>query len=109
MLSILKTFGLGLLCTILSPLIFLVLILYFAYSLIVIVIMAIINIFKFFKGTSILEDLEEEKQAKKILKGQAEYEAKLRDAFLNNVNVNPFVAPEPSIPPQHVNGGEDHD
>lgn len=113
MLSILKTFGLGLLCTILSPLILLVLALYFVYTILVVAIMYIINIFKYFKGTSILEELEEEKKARLILKGEEEYQAKLREAYLNNITVNPYIPQNSNQEEENslsnINGGEDND
>ena len=84
MLSILKTFGLGLLYTVLSPFIVLILALYFVYTFITFIIMFFINIFKFFKGKSITDKLPIDIEAEKILLAQEQYEAKFKDAIINN-------------------------
>lgn len=93
MIQILKTFGLGLLCTILSPLILLVLILYFIYTLIGIIVMFFISVYRYFaKGSSVLDELEIDKKAKQILQAQEEYNQKVRESMLNGSN--PFSAPQ---------------
>ena len=84
MLSILKTFGLGLLYTVLSPFIVFILALYFVYTFITFIIMFFINIFKFFKGKSITDKLPIDIEAEKILLAQEQYEAKFNDAIINN-------------------------
>ncbi len=90
MLSILKTFGLGLLYTILSPFIVLILALYFIYTFLAFIIMFFINIFKFFKGKSITDKLPIDIEAEKILLAQEQYEAKFKEAVLNSqLNVTP--------------------
>lgn len=95
--SILKTFGMGLLYTVLSPLIAIILVLYFLYTFISFIIMFFIDIFKFFKGKSILDDLAIEVNAKKILSVQEEYENKLRDSILNNSQPASYYKEEPTI------------
>ncbi len=98
MLSILKTIGMGMLYTLLSPFILLVLALYFIYTFLVFIGMFFVNIFKFFKGKSVTDDLPIEKQAKQILEAQEQYETKLRESILNNnVNMNP--TPNPIVNP----------
>ena len=90
MLSILKTFGLGLLYTILSPFIVLILALYFIYTFLAFIIMFFINIFKFLKGKSITDKLPIDIEAEKILLDQEQYEAKFKEAVLNSqLNVTP--------------------
>lgn len=90
MLSILKTFGLGLLYTVLSPFIVLILALYFIYTFLAFIIMFFINIFKFFKGKSITDKLPIDIEAEKILLAQEQYEAKFKEAVLNSqLNVTP--------------------
>ena len=106
MVSILKTFGLGLLCTILSPLILLILVLYFIYTLLGVIVMFVISVYRYFaKGGSVLDELKIEKEAKKILQSQEEYnqkmrESALRDPLSSNVQpVNPFYNVPPINPP----------
>lgn len=104
MLSILKTFGLGLLCTILSPLILLILILYFIYTLIGVAIMFGISVYRYFaKGGSVLDELKIEKEAKKILQSQEEYNQKMRESALlgaSPVNARPVnPVPNYNVPP----------
>lgn len=95
MISILKTFGLGLLCTLLSPLILLVLILYFFYTLIGIIVMFFISVYRYFaKGGNVLDELEVDKKARQILQAQEEYNQKLRESMLNGANqFNPQPTP----------------
>ena len=127
MLSILKTFGLGLLYTVLSPFIVLILALYFVYTFIAFIIMFFINIFKFFKGKSITDKLPIDIEAEKILLAQEQYEAKFKEAVLNsqlnvtpNTNVisNNGVANNTVVPPinnginntsNELEGGDNHD
>ncbi len=97
MMSILKTFGLGLLCTILSPLILVVFVLYFIYSLIGIIIMFFITVYRYFaKGGSVLDELEIEKKAKQILKNQEEQRMNMYNniapqTYLNGNNSSPVT------------------
>ncbi|MCH5172206.1 MAG: hypothetical protein J1F31_05220 [Erysipelotrichales bacterium] len=87
MASMLKTFGIGLLCTVLSPLILLVFVLYFIYTLLGTIVMFGINTYKYFaKGGSVLDELAIEKKARQILTAQEEYNQKMREAALNNIN-----------------------
>lgn len=124
MLSILKTFGLGLLYTLLSPFIALILVLYFIYTFLAFIIMFLINIFKFFKGKSITDKLPIDVEAEKILLAQEQYEAKLKEAIINNqLNVvstpnNVTTNNNTSIPPvnnetnntsNELEGGDNHD
>lgn len=103
MVSILKTFGLGLLCTLLSPLILLVFVLYFIYTFISIIIMFIIDVVRFFKGRSVLDELEIEKKAHQILKSQEEYNQKMQEAFM--ASQSQFGTPQtyPSFEPRPIN------
>lgn len=127
MLSILKTFGLGLLYTILSPFIVLILALYFIYTFLAFIIMFFINIFKFFKGKSITDKLPIDIEAEKILLAQEQYEAKFKEAVLNSqLNVTPNtnivsnngVVNNTIVPPVNsetnntsndIEGGDNHD
>lgn len=124
MLSILKTFGLGLLYTLLSPFIALILALYFIYTFLAFIVMFLINIFKFFKGKSITDKLPIDVEAEKILLAQEQYEAKLKEAIINNqLNVvstpnNVTTNNNTSIPPvnneinntsNELEGGDNHD
>lgn len=123
MLSILKTFGLGLLYTILSPFIVLILALYFIYTFLAFIIMFFINIFKFFKGKSITDKLPIDIEAEKILLAQEQYETKLKEAIINNQlnvvpNANNVIANNTPIPPvsnetnnasNELEGGDNHD
>lgn len=131
MLSILKTFGLGLLYTVLSPFIVLILALYFIYTFLAFIIMFFINIFKFFKGKSITDKLPIDIEAEKILLAQEQYEAKLKEAIINNQlnvvpnannvvvpNANNVIANNTPIPPvsnetnntsNELEGGDNHD
>lgn len=127
MLSILKTFGLGLLYTILSPFIVLILALYFIYTFLAFIIMFFINIFKFFKGKSITDKLPIDIEAEKILLAQEQYEAKFKEAILNSqLNVTPNtnivsnngVVTNAIVPPVNsetnntsndIEGGDNHD
>lgn len=83
MMSILKTFGIGLLYTILSPFILLVLVLYFAYTFIIFIAMFVVNVVYFFQGRSIKDELEIDKEAKKILQAQAAIEQQFKESILN--------------------------
>ena len=127
MLSILKTFGLGLLYTVLSPFIVLILALYFIYTFLAFIIMFFINIFKFFKGKSITDRLPIDIEAEKILLAQEQYEAKFKEAVLNSqLNVTPNtnivsnngVVNNAIVPPVNsetnntsndIEGGDNHD
>lgn len=127
MLSILKTFGLGLLYTVLSPFIVLILALYFIYTFLAFIIMFFINIFKFFKGKSITDKLPIDIEAEKILLAQEQYEAKFKEAVLNSqLNVTPNtnivsnngVVNNTIVPPVNseinntsndIEGGDNHD
>ncbi len=127
MLSILKTFGLGLLYTVLSPFIVLILALYFIYTFLAFIIMFFINIFKFFKGKSITDKLPIDIEAEKILLAQEQYEAKFKEAILNSqLNVTPNtnivsnngVVNNTIVPPvssetnntsNDIEGGDNHD
>lgn len=124
MLSILKTFGLGLLYTLLSPFIAIILVLYFIYTFLAFIVMFLINIFKFFKGKSITDKLPIDIEAEKILLAQEQYEAKFKEAIINNqLNVisNPndvITNNSASIPPVNseanntsngLEGGDNHD
>ena len=127
MLSILKTFGLGLLYTVLSPFILLILALYFIYTFLAFIIMFFINIFKFFKGKSITDKLPIDIEAEKILLAQEQYEAKFKEAILNSqLNVTPSanivsnngVVNNTIVPPVNsetnntsndIEGGDNHD
>lgn len=127
MLSILKTFGLGLLYTVLSPFIVLILALYFIYTFLAFIIMFFINIFKFFKGKSITDKLPIDIEAEKILLAQEQYEAKFKEAILNSqLNVTPSanivsnngVVNNTIVPPVNsetnntsndIEGGDNHD
>ncbi len=127
MLSILKTFGLGLLYTVLSPFIVLILALYFIYTFLAFIIMFFINIFKFFKGKSITDKLPIDIEAEKILLAQEQYEAKFKEAILNSqLNVTPNtnivsnngVVNNTIVPPVNsetnntsndIEGGDNHD
>lgn len=123
MLSILKTFGLGLLYTVLSPFIVLILALYFIYTFLAFIIMFFINIFKFFKGKSITDKLPIDIEAEKILLAQEQYETKLKEAIINNQlnvvpNANNVIANNTPIPPvsnetnntsNELEGGDNHD
>ena len=127
MLSILKTFGLGLLYTVLSPFIVLILALYFVYTFLAFIIMFFINIFKFFKGKSITDKLPIDIEAEKILLAQEQYEAKFKEAVLNSqLNVTPNtnivsnngVVNNTIVPPVNsetnntsnvIEGGDNHD
>lgn len=123
MLSILKTFGLGLLYTVLSPFIVLILALYFIYTFLAFIIMFFINIFKFFKGKSITDKLPIDIEAEKILLAQEQYEAKFKEAIINNQlnvvsNPNNVITNNSPIPPvsnetnntsNELEGGDNHD
>ncbi len=123
MLSILKTFGLGLLYTLLSPFIALILALYFVYTFLAFIVMFLINIFKFFKGKSITDKLPIDVEAEKILLAQEQYETKFKEAIINNQlnvvsNPNNVTTNNASIPPvnnetnntsNEIEGGDNHD
>ena len=85
--------------------------------------MFFINIFKFFKGKSITDKLPIDIEAEKILLAQEQYEAKLKEAIINNQlhvvsNPNNVITNNTPIPPvsnetnntsNELEGGDNHD
>ena len=101
MASFFKTFFLGILVTLLLPLIAVVLVLFFIYCLLVFLYMSIKCIIIFFSGGAPMGDLKEDIEAKDILKKRA---AAINQPIYNTGmnNTYPLGSYPNQIPPQNV-------
>lgn len=93
--SFFKTFFLGILITVLLPLILVLLAIFFVYCLIVFIIMGIRNIIVFFSGGSPNGDLPEDIQAKRIIarKQESEVLKSVEQTYASTPNLEDTIPP----------------